>query len=154
MKYQHKSASSAALGSTARFRYRSTIMRKVLVLLILSCNALSPAVADDSYKLYLGAYDAKSRDGRIKFGREVLAEVQRFGVLLRSPSPSEEEWVKAEQASIDKLTDATASLARTVQFTESPELQQVKMYHYIVAVGNALGCAVDPSVKLKQEILC
>lgn len=129
-------------------------MRKLLPPLLLSLAVSGATVADTSPSVYFGHFDAQSRQARIERGRAIVAEVRRFADLVRSPSPSEEEWVKGEQIAIEKLTDRDAEFNRTIQLVESPDFQQVKMRNYVVALGDSLGCISDPKVDLKREMLC
>ncbi len=120
----------------------------------LTFAAVLAVQAADPGDLISGSFNAKARDVRARMARDLLSDVSRFADLVQTPRPSDVTWVDEEEASIRRLGNAEASMARRVQFYDSPEFQHVKVHKHLQEIKNSFRCIVEPATGLQREMFC
>lgn len=113
------------------------------------------AIAADTLDFYLGLkFDAGLRKDRVKVANEMLTDFREFTNLLPVQRPSELDWIKAEQAAINRIPKPEAATQRTIGLFSSVEFQHMVLANLAKSVVDALECVANLGVSLGREMLC
>lgn len=129
-------------------------MHKFLAFVVYLIVLMVHADRSSAASLASGNLEVKRRSERVKAATELLADFDKLATLVQTPRPSEETWVKAEQADIAKIVDSEVNTARSIQLLQTPEFQQRNVYTYTQEVRNALRCVIDSPPTVHREVFC
>ena len=127
--------------------------------LSISTNAIAAdKFAADTLGFYLGSkFDAGLRKDRVKVANEMLTNFREFTNHLPVQRPSELDWIKAEQAAINRIPGPEgpeAATQRTIGLFSSVEFQHMVLANLAKAVVDALECVANLGVSLGREMFC